>query len=363
MTETLDTGLTVAVFIDPLESAEAAGLRYVTDDAPGIRRQRRARASPTPIAQERTVKDTQGARAHPRSWPSRRPGRTSGSARRPNGHLQATGRDARGRKQYRYHPDWRAGARRDQVRPHDRLRRGPARASASGSTRDLGLRGLPREKVLAAVVRLLETTLIRVGNEEYARQNDSFGLTTLRDRARGDRRRQADASSSAARAARSTGRHPATGGWRASCKQLPGPARPGALPVPGRRAASATSVTSERRQRLPAGDRPARTSPPRTSAPGAAPCSPSRRSWSSVAVRDREGGQARPSWRPSSASRPSSATARRSAASSTSTPCSLQSLPGGLADRCPGADERPDLPEDDDPTGPAPPGGAGACPF
>jgi DNA topoisomerase-1 len=97
------------------------------------------------------------------------------------GHLQATGRDDRGRKQHRYHPRWREV--RDETKYHrliafaralPRLRRRVAR--------HLARLGLSREKVLAAIVRLLETTLIRVGNEEYARQNHSFGLTTLRDR-------------------------------------------------------------------------------------------------------------------------------------------------------------------------------------
>jgi DNA topoisomerase-1 len=99
----------------------------------------------------------------------------------PRGHLQATGRDARGRKQYRYHPEWRA-ARDDHK--HSRMRRfgealGRLRAAVR---RDLRLPGLPREKVLALVVRLLDATQVRVGNVEYARSNGSFGLTTLRDR-------------------------------------------------------------------------------------------------------------------------------------------------------------------------------------
>ncbi|MCC7124849.1 MAG: DNA topoisomerase IB [Acidobacteria bacterium] len=98
-----------------------------------------------------------------------------------NGHLQATGRDARGRKQHRYHPDW--IAQRDEAKYErilDFARRLPAlRRRVS---RDLGARGLPRQKVLAAVIRLLERTLIRVGNDEYARDNNSYGLTTLLDR-------------------------------------------------------------------------------------------------------------------------------------------------------------------------------------
>jgi DNA topoisomerase-1 len=96
-------------------------------------------------------------------------------------HLQATGRDARGRKQYRYHPDWR------RVRDTGKFGRMVAFADALPAIRarveaDLKRPGLPREKVVATVVRLLETTLIRVGNMEYARQNKSYGLTTLRDR-------------------------------------------------------------------------------------------------------------------------------------------------------------------------------------
>ncbi len=98
-----------------------------------------------------------------------------------NGHLQATGFDARKRKQYRYHPRWR------EVRDDSKYEKMIAFARALPKirkrvARDLKRRGLPREKVLAAVVKLLETTLIRVGNDEYARDNESFGLTTMRDR-------------------------------------------------------------------------------------------------------------------------------------------------------------------------------------
>jgi DNA topoisomerase-1 len=99
----------------------------------------------------------------------------------PQGHLQATGRDARGRKQYRYHPDWRThrdAAKFDRMlefgRSLPRIRRRVAQ--------DLRKPGLPRERVLATLVKLLESTLVRIGNEEYARSNGSFGLTTLRDR-------------------------------------------------------------------------------------------------------------------------------------------------------------------------------------
>jgi DNA topoisomerase I len=99
----------------------------------------------------------------------------------PRGHLQATGRDARGRKQYRYHPDWRT------TRDADKYERLLAFGAVlpklrARVTRDLALDGIPRDKVLATVVRLLDTTLIRVGSEEYARDNHSYGLTTLRKR-------------------------------------------------------------------------------------------------------------------------------------------------------------------------------------
>jgi DNA topoisomerase I len=97
------------------------------------------------------------------------------------GHLQATGRDAKGRKQHRYHPRWREV--RDETKYGRMIAFGQALATIRKRVeKDLALPGLPREKVLATVVRLLETTLIRVGNEDYARQNGSFGLTTMRDK-------------------------------------------------------------------------------------------------------------------------------------------------------------------------------------
>lgn len=163
----------------PRESARDAGLRYVTDSRPGIRRIRSGRGfryvRPDGSSVDRDHAAWIKRLAIPPAWqdvwicPDRR------------GHLQATGHDARGRKQYRYHPDWRA--QRDEVK-YDRLL---DFASALPRIRrrvrrDLALTGLPREKVLAAVVRLLETTLLRVGNAEYARENNSFGLTTLRNR-------------------------------------------------------------------------------------------------------------------------------------------------------------------------------------
>lgn len=179
-TEAIDTGLTVAVFVDPVESAKAAGLRYVTDDIPGIRRRK---CGPKGFCyvdpQGKTVKDPKEVErirklAIPPAWTD------VWICPRPNGHLQATGRDAKGRKQYRYHANWR------EVRDETKFSKMVAFGEALPKIRerveqDLSLRGLPREKVLATVVKLLETTLIRVGNKEYARQNNSFGLTTLKD--------------------------------------------------------------------------------------------------------------------------------------------------------------------------------------
>jgi DNA topoisomerase I len=177
--EKLDTGLTIAVFVDPLESAKAAGLRYVTDDEPGIRRQKRGKGFTFLDPQGKTIKDEKTLEriqklAIPPAWTD------VWICPRPNGHLQATGRDARGRKQYRYHANWR------EVRDETKF----GRMIAFGDSlpkireridRDMSQRGLGREKVLATVVKLLETTLIRVGNKEYVKQNNSFGLTTLRD--------------------------------------------------------------------------------------------------------------------------------------------------------------------------------------
>ncbi len=165
---------------DPAASARAAGLRYVSDRAPGIRRRRRGKGFAYVLPDGTPLRDRAERRrieklAIPPAWTD------VWICPQPNGHLQATGRDARGRKQYRYHPGWR------DVRDETKFGRLIAFGEALPALRrrveeDLGRQGLPREKVLAAVVRLLETTLLRVGNEEYARANNSFGLTTLRDR-------------------------------------------------------------------------------------------------------------------------------------------------------------------------------------
>lgn len=165
---------------DPVASAKAAGLRYVTDEIPGITRVARGKhfvyiaPDGQEIADEKElarIKALAVPPAYADVW----------ICPIPNGHLQATGRDARGRKQYRYHKRWR------EIRDETKYGRMIAFAQALPAIRrrieaDLGLDGLPREKVLATVVQLLETTAIRVGNDEYAKDNGSFGLTTLRNK-------------------------------------------------------------------------------------------------------------------------------------------------------------------------------------
>jgi DNA topoisomerase-1 len=166
--------------IDPAPAARAAGLRYVSDSLPGITRRRAGkafcyRAPDGQIIRDRAELARIRALAIPPAWTD------VWISPRADGHLQATGRDARGRKQYRYHPDWRA------VRDSAKFDRMLAFARALPGIRaqvgqDQARRGLPREKVLATVVHLLELTLSRVGNLEYVRANRSYGLTTLRDR-------------------------------------------------------------------------------------------------------------------------------------------------------------------------------------
>jgi DNA topoisomerase-1 len=165
---------------DPLASAEAAGLRYASDATPGICRRRAGRGFSYVEPDGRVVRD-KATLARIRSLaipPAYTDVWISPTA---NSHVQATGRDARGRKQYRYHPRWR------EVRDETKFGRMLAFSQALPRLRarleaDLTRPGLPREKVLATVVRLLECTGIRVGNDEYARANQSFGLTTLQDR-------------------------------------------------------------------------------------------------------------------------------------------------------------------------------------
>ena len=160
--------------------ARASGLTYVSDTEPGIRRKRRGAhfqylgPNGRPVTTARTL-DRIRRLAIPPAYTD------VWICREPRGHLQATGRDARHRKQYRYHAQWR------ETRDNGKF----ARMIEFGAQlprlrrrlkQDLALPGLPRNKVLATIVRLLDATLLRVGNEEYARSNKSYGLTTLRDR-------------------------------------------------------------------------------------------------------------------------------------------------------------------------------------
>ena len=162
------------------EEASAAGLVYVHDRDPGIARRKAGKgfsyfdADGRPIHDART-EDRIARLVIPPAWtdvwicPDSR------------GHIQATGRDQRGRKQYIYHPDWRA--HRDQAKYSRMADFGRALPRLRGRVdHDLCRHGLPREKVLAAVIRIMEETAIRVGNDEYAQANKSFGLTTLRKR-------------------------------------------------------------------------------------------------------------------------------------------------------------------------------------
>ena len=166
--------------LHPVKSAALARLRYVTGQRPGIRRLKSGKGFRYIGANGRAIRRTEilariRALAIPPAWTD------VWICPDPRGHLQATGRDAKKRKQYRYHPDWRAT--RDETK-FDRMQ-AFARALPILRRRtraDLARPGLPREKVLATLVQLLERSLIRVGNEEYARQNDSFGLTTMRDK-------------------------------------------------------------------------------------------------------------------------------------------------------------------------------------
>ena len=169
-----------ALIVDPKEAAESAGLRYVSDAVPGIRRKKSGtgfsymRADSSKLAEPNVLKRIKSL-AIPPAWTE------VWISPFADGHVQATGRDAKGRKQYRYH------ARFREVRESTKYEHVAAFADALPAIREkvrehMSMRGLPREKVLATVVHLLETTLIRVGNDEYAEQNNSYGLTTLKNR-------------------------------------------------------------------------------------------------------------------------------------------------------------------------------------
>ena len=166
--------------LEPADAAKAAHLRYVSDQGPGIRRKPAGNtfayfdddgnkvSDPDTLARIKSL-------VIPPAWTD------VWISPITYGHLQATGRDVKGRKQYRYHPRWR------QVRDETKYTRMISFGHVLPQIRervvaDMSQTGLPRSKVLATIVRLLETTLIRVGNEEYARSNDSYGLTTMRDK-------------------------------------------------------------------------------------------------------------------------------------------------------------------------------------
>lgn len=163
-----------------VKHARAAGLRYVTDEEAGFQRKLKGREFHFFNRRGREVKSEEQVRrirklAIPPAWTD------VWICADPNGHLQATGRDARGRKQHRYHPRWRET--RDETKFNRMIQFANALPKIRAHTaRDLAAKGLTRNKVLGTMVRILETGLIRVGNEEYVKQNNSFGLTTMRDR-------------------------------------------------------------------------------------------------------------------------------------------------------------------------------------
>jgi DNA topoisomerase-1 len=188
--ETYESEVKPSASVDPVESAQEAGLRHVDDRRPGLRRRptgKKVRLGKRWIPAF-VIEDANGRRvrdratlerirklAIPPAW------RSVWICPQAEGHLQATGRDARGRKQYRYHPRWRQ--ERDLTKYERMMEFGrvlPALRRRIGC--DLRRAELPKSKVLATVVWLLQTTFIRVGNDEYARDNNSFGLTTLKDR-------------------------------------------------------------------------------------------------------------------------------------------------------------------------------------
>jgi DNA topoisomerase I len=170
----------VQTIVDPKDAAESAGLRYVSDTRPGIRRRKSgkgftySRADGSRLTEGEVLSRIKSL-AIPPAWTD------VWICPFADGHIQATGRDAKSRKQYRYHPRFR------EIRESTKYEHVVAFAEALPAIRakvreHMALRGLPCEKVLATVVHLLETTLIRVGNDDYAKQNNSYGLTTLKNR-------------------------------------------------------------------------------------------------------------------------------------------------------------------------------------
>jgi DNA topoisomerase-1 len=166
--------------VDAKDAAEYAGLIYVSDEKPGIQRKRSGKGFRYESGSGQRIKDLPTlkrikALAVPPAWTD------VWICGKANGHIQATGRDARGRKQYRYHTRFREV--REGTKYHHMLAFAESLPAIRRKVQEhLALRGLPREKVVATVVHLLEATLIRVGSDEYARSNKSYGLTTLKNR-------------------------------------------------------------------------------------------------------------------------------------------------------------------------------------
>lgn len=171
---------TESPILDAEDAANGAGLIYVNDDMPGITRIRAGRGFSYRDARGRTIRDKAerkrlAALAIPPAYED------VWICPDPRGHILATGRDAKGRKQYRYHPDFREV--RDSAKYDHMLEFATALPRIRRQVdKDMGRRGLPAEKVLATIVWLLENTMIRVGNSGYVKENRSHGLTTLRDR-------------------------------------------------------------------------------------------------------------------------------------------------------------------------------------
>ncbi len=175
-----DHGPEVENVVDPQEAAESVGLAYVSDDKPGITRTKVGDGFVYTMPNGSEIKDEKVLDrvrklavppAYVEVW----------ICPRANGHIQATGRDAKGRKQYRYHPKFREV--RDSTKYEHMLEFARGLPSIRETVaKHMRLHGMPRDKVLATVVYLLENTLIRVGNDDYVKQNHSYGLTTLQDR-------------------------------------------------------------------------------------------------------------------------------------------------------------------------------------
>ncbi len=178
--EVLETDDGAETALDPRRAAKAAHLHYVDDGMPGYTR-RMGADGPIYVAPDGAVVTDEAVLTRLRKLAVPPAYTDVWICRDPKGHLQAVGRDVRGRKQYRYHADWRAV--RDEAKYGKMLVFGEKLPMLRARVaKDLALTGLPRPKVLATVVALLEKTMMRIGNDEYAKTNKSFGLTTLRNR-------------------------------------------------------------------------------------------------------------------------------------------------------------------------------------